>query len=86
MNLDQFKKMSTILGNPESTVPNIEICAKLDAAELALRELFGVIGEDAERDGLQDTPFRFVKALAEHTVGYHEDPKLHLEKTIRRRP
>jgi len=82
MNFEQFKKMSTILGNPESTVPSIEDCAKLDAAELALRELFGVMGEDAERDGLQDTPFRFVKALAEHTVGYREDPKLHLEKTF----
>lgn len=82
MNFEQFKKMSTILGNPESTVPSIEDCVKLDAAELALRELFGVVGEDSARDGLQETPFRFIKALAEHTVGYREDPKLHLEKTF----
>ena len=42
----------------------------------------GVLGEDPERDGLQETPFRFIKALAEHTVGYREDPAQHLTKTF----
>lgn len=82
MDFNQFKKLSTILGNPESTLPTMEDCHKLDDAESALRELFGVLGENAARDGLQETPFRFIKALAEHTVGYREDPAKHLEKTF----
>lgn len=36
--------------------------------------LLGYIGEDAERDGLRGTPARVVKALAELTAGYAQDP------------
>lgn len=82
MNFEQHDKIAKILGKPSASSMDIDSSRKLEDAEIALRELFGVMGEDAERDGLQDTPFRFVKALAEHTVGYREDPKLHLEKTF----
>lgn len=82
MNFEQHDKIAKILGKPSASSMSIDSSRKLEDAEIALRELFGVMGEDAERDGLQDTPFRFVKALAEHTVGYREDPKLHLEKTF----
>lgn len=33
------------------------------------------IGEDPDREGLQDTPKRVVKALRELTAGYHESPQ-----------
>nr|DAS08238.1 MAG TPA: GTP cyclohydrolase I [Caudoviricetes sp.] len=82
MNFEQHDKIAKILGKPSASSMSIDSSRKLEDAELALRELFGVMGEDAERDGLQETPFRFLKALAEHTVGYREDPKLHLEKTF----
>lgn len=82
MHFEQLDKLAKILGKPSASSMDIDSSRKLEDAEIALRELFGVMGEDAERDGLQDTPFRFVKALAEHTVGYREDPKLHLEKTF----
>lgn len=82
MHFEQLDKLAKILGKPSASSMDIDSSRKLEDTELALRELFGVMGEDAERDGLQDTPFRFVKALAEHTVGYREDPKLHLEKTF----
>ena len=82
MHFEQLDKLAKILGKPSASSMDIDSSRKLEEAELALRELFGVMGEDTERDGLQDTPFRFVKALAEHTVGYREDPKLHLEKTF----
>uniref|UniRef100_UPI0035B54EC8 GTP cyclohydrolase I FolE n=1 Tax=Neobacillus drentensis TaxID=220684 RepID=UPI0035B54EC8 len=48
----------------------------------ALRQLIKLCGDDPDRDGLQDTPFRVLKAFLEYTEGYHEDPKLHLEKTF----
>ncbi len=48
----------------------------------AIRQLIKLCGDDPDRDGLQDTPFRVLKAFLEYTEGYHEDPKLHLEKTF----
>ena len=39
-------------------------------------------GDDPERDGLQESPMRVLKAFLEYTEGYHEDPKKHLEKVF----
>ena len=83
MKIEQLNKIRTVLGKGHGRVPlKTDEIVLLDNAEAAIRGLFNLMGEDAERDGLQDTPFRFVKALAEHTEGYREDPKLHLEKTF----
>lgn len=48
----------------------------------AIRQLITLCGDDPERDGLQDTPFRVLKAFLEYTEGYHEDPKIQLNKTF----
>ncbi|MDN3017344.1 GTP cyclohydrolase I FolE [Paenibacillus sp. BSR1-1] len=48
----------------------------------AIRELIKLCGDDPDRDGLQETPFRVLKAFLEYTEGYQEDPRLHLEKTF----
>lgn len=83
MEIPKLDKMGNVLGREHgfASLKPTEIVA-LDNAEAAIQGLFELLGEDAQRDGLQETPFRFVKALAEHTVGYREDPKLHLEKTF----
>lgn len=83
MEIPKLDKMGNVLGREHgfASLKSTEIVA-LDNAEAAIQGLFGLLGENAERDGLQETPFRFIKALAEHTVGYREDPKLHLEKTF----
>lgn len=83
MKIEQLDKIGDLLGreNGFSSLKTTEIVA-LDNTESAIQILFELLGEDSKRDGLQDTPFRFVKALVEHTVGYREDPKLHLEKTF----
>lgn len=83
MKIEQLDKIGDLLGreNGFSSLKTTEIVA-LDNTESAIQILFRLLGEDSKRDGLQDTPFRFVKALVEHTVGYREDPKLHLEKTF----
>jgi GTP cyclohydrolase I len=44
------------------------------AARDAVRTLLAYIGEDPDRDGLKDTPRRFVKALGEMTKGYTQEP------------
>ena len=47
-----------------------------DAArvEAAVRELLIAVGEDAERDGLRDTPARVARMYAEVFEGLHRDP------------
>ena len=48
----------------------------------AMKELIKLCGDDPERDGLEETPLRVLKAFLEYTEGYHEDPKKHLEKVF----
>ena len=44
-------------------------------AEAAVKELLYAIGEDPEREGLQDTPARVARAYAEMTAGLHQTPE-----------
>ncbi|AYJ76169.1 putative GTP cyclohydrolase [Bacillus phage BSTP8] len=39
-------------------------------------------GDNPDRDGLLETPFRVFKAFMEYTKGYREDPKEHLKKSF----
>ncbi|MGB9152383.1 MAG: GTP cyclohydrolase I FolE [Alphaproteobacteria bacterium] len=52
------------------------------SAEAAVRQLIEWIGEDPTREGLHETPQRFIKAWKEFFKGYKEDPKKHLKKTF----
>jgi len=40
-----------------------------------IRNLLKLIGEDPDREGLRETPARFLKALAEYTSGYQQKPE-----------
>lgn len=46
-----------------------------DRAAAAVRELLFAIGEDPDREGLQDTPARVARAYAEITAGLHQSPE-----------
>jgi GTP cyclohydrolase IA len=48
----------------------------------AIKELVELCGEDPNRDGLTETPYRVLKAFLEYTEGYREEPKNHLLKTF----
>ncbi len=52
-----------------------------DVAE-AVRTLIRWAGDDPEREGLIDTPLRVARAWREYTIGYGEDPALHLTRTF----
>ncbi len=43
--------------------------------ERAVREILAAVGENPDREGLRETPARFLKALEEYTRGYHEKPE-----------
>ncbi|MBA5777611.1 GTP cyclohydrolase I FolE [Stappia sp. F7233] len=51
-------------------------------AEAAVRTLLAWVGDDPDREGLVDTPKRFVKAYKEIFGGYFEDPAEHLKRTF----
>ena len=48
----------------------------------AVKEILAAIGEDPDRDGLQDTPDRVARMYAEICGGLREDPTTHLDKTF----
>jgi GTP cyclohydrolase I len=51
-------------------------------AEAAVRELLFAIGEDPEREGLQETPARVARALQEIFAGLWQDPEEVLTTTF----
>lgn len=51
-----------------------------DEAFQGITSLLTVIGEDIDRDGLRESPLRFIKAFKEMTSGYDDDPKAILSK------
>lgn len=53
-----------------------------DAAEEAVRTLLAYYGEDPDREGLLDTPRRFVDAYEEFLSGYKDDPVSILARTF----
>ena len=52
------------------------------AAEAHVRGILRYLGEDPRREGLRDTPARYVRALNEHFGGYALDPGEYLAKTF----
>jgi GTP cyclohydrolase I len=50
--------------------------------EAAVREILSAIGEDAERDGLLETPARVARMYAEMFGGLHMEPGRHLHKVF----
>jgi len=47
-----------------------------------VRGLLEYLGDNPDREGLQDTPARVLAAMHEHFSGYLEDPRDHLSKTF----
>lgn len=56
-----------------------------EAAEAAVRTLLAYTGDDVEREGLQDTPSRVVRAYDEWFGGYNIDPVKLLGRTFEER-
>jgi GTP cyclohydrolase I len=60
---------------PKKTVDHERIRA-------AVREILLAVGEDPDREGLQDTPDRVARMYAELFSGLNKDPREHLRKTF----
>ena len=46
----------------------------------AVREILIAVGEDPDREGLQETPDRVARMYAEVFAGLHQDPRAYLQK------
>ena len=67
---------------PSREFPPIETPMDLDRIAKAVREILEAIGEDPDRDGLQDTPQRVARMYAEVCAGLHEETDTHLAVTF----
>ncbi len=54
----------------------------LQTIERAVRDILTAVGEDPDREGLQETPARVARMYAEMFSGLHEDPRTHLTKVF----
>ncbi len=48
----------------------------------AVREILLAVGEDPDREGLEETPDRVARMYAEVFQGLHQDPRVHLQKAF----
>lgn len=71
----QQTKLNEALAGRELTMEQQEQI--LDSLQLLIQTTGRQLDE-----GVQETPFRMLKALLERTKGYTEDPKVHLTKTF----
>jgi len=74
----QIEKLGKVLERPVTT----EDLTQAEVAMEGIRAIINSAGDNPERDGLHETPFRVYKAFMEYTKGYREDPKEHLKKTF----
>ena len=49
----------------------------------AVREILLAVGENPDREGLQETPARVARMYAEMFRGLHDDPRTHLKKVFK---
>lgn len=55
---------------------------EVEACQNHVRGILRYLGEDPAREGLTETPARYVRALEEHFSGYRQDPGEYLAKTF----
>jgi len=67
---------------PPDTILPTRTQEQIATAQENVRGLLQFLGEDPEREGLQDTPARVVRALGEHFSGYGLDPGEYLARTF----
>ena len=65
-------------GQPGCMPPATEV--DQERIKRAVREILAAVGEDPDREGLQETPARVARMYAELFSGLHEDPRQHLRK------
>jgi GTP cyclohydrolase I len=69
-----------MLEEDDATTAAAHKSVDLKRIQRAVREILAAVGEDPDREGLQETPARVARMYAELFAGLHEDPRKHLHK------
>lgn len=75
---EQSRKLQNALGIRNDSFAHESIEKSL----VGINSIISLCGDSPSRNGLQETPYRVLKAFLEYTEGYMEDPKVHLEKSF----
>jgi GTP cyclohydrolase I len=84
MSPDQARSDPGDLNVPDELPLPPLLAAQVDQERIrsAVREILEAIGEDADREGLRETPARVARMYAETCAGLHDDPTHHLKVTF----
>jgi len=74
------KVTGSLMYEEEEVSPPPKVEVDLARIERAVREILFAVGEDADREGLRDTPARVARMYAELFSGLREDPRVHVQK------
>lgn len=72
--------VGSLAGEEDAATPSSNSRVDQPRIARAVREILAAVGEDPDREGLQDTPARVARMYAELFAGLHEDPRVHLQK------
>jgi GTP cyclohydrolase I len=70
-------------GDEGTCMPGTAAAVDLPRIERAVREILIAVGEDPDREGLQETPARVGRMYAEMFAGLRQDPREHTRKFFR---
>ena len=74
------KVTGSLIDEEEEVSAPIDTKVDLKRIERAVREILLAVGEDADREGLRDTPARVARMYAELFSGLRQDPTVHLQR------
>jgi GTP cyclohydrolase I len=77
---EEEKVTGSLMYEEEEVSPLAKVEVDLARIERAVREILIAVGEDADREGLRDTPARVARMYAELFSGLREDPRVHVQK------
>lgn len=79
--LEEGEKVTgSLIDEDEEVSAPIDTKVDLKRIERAVREILLAVGEDADREGLRDTPARVARMYAELFSGLRQDPRVHLQR------
>lgn len=83
LSTDQLKVLTGLLRERGASQENDQFTAeKISQVLQGARSLIALCGDDYRREGLEESPYRFLKAYLEYTQGYGDNPLAHLQTTF----
>jgi len=87
MEKKHWQKLAQMIGyenvfSEDGELAETSVIHNVVEAMRGIEALIRLCGDIPNREGLEETPFRVIKAFLEYTEGYRESPEHHLHKTF----